>query len=338
MSALSRILQKAQSANHHIVLAEGQDPRIIEAASIIIEQEFAQITLLGDKDAINAIAHQHGFNLKDVQVIDPADRLQQEIYAPVLYHARKHKGISETRAVELVADPLAMGACMVRSDNADGMVAGATHPTADVVRSALQYVGMKQDSTIVSSLFLMEHHLPHQACQGTAIYADCAMVIDPDAEQLACIAIDSTNSAVSLAGMEPKVALLSFSTAGSANHPNVDKVRLAGEIISNRRPDIKLMTEVQFDAAVIPRILQQKAPAIRISAPANVFIFPDLQSGNIGYKIAQRIGGVEAIGPVLQGLNKPINDLSRGCSVNDIVNLVAVTATQASANSNGPIY
>jgi phosphate acetyltransferase len=332
VNALSKILKKAQSANCHIVLPEGQDPRIIEAASIIAQQEIARVTLLGVADAVHSTAKQYEFNLKDVQVIDPADRRQREIYGQVLFDARKHKGISETEAVELVSDPIVMGACMVRSGDLDGMVAGATHPTADVVRSALQYIGMKQESQIVSSLFLMEHDLPHQAFQGTAIYADCAMVIDPDAEQLACIAIDSADNAVRLAGVNPIVALLSFSTAGSANHPNVDKVRLAGKIILDRRPDIKLMTEVQFDAAIMPQILLQKAPEIRISAPANVFIFPDLQSGNIGYKIAQRIGGVQAIGPVLQGLNKPINDLSRGCSVNDIVSLVAVTAVQASYN------
>lgn len=221
---------------------------------------------------------------------------------------------------------------MVRSGDADGMVAGATHPTADVVRSALQIIGMKKGSKIVSSFFLMEHTLPHQAFQGTAIYADCGMVIDPDADTLACIAMDSADSAADLVEIDPKVALLSFSTAGSAEHSHVDKVRNAGKIINELRPDIKLMTEVQFDAAILPEILQKKAPNIQISAPANVFIFPDLQSGNIGYKIAQRIGGVQAIGPILQGLGRPINDLSRGCSIDDIVNLVAVTSVQAQMN------
>ena len=175
----------------------------------------------------------------------------------------------------------------------------------------------------------MEHDLPHQAFQGTALYADCAMVIDPDPEQLASIAMDTADSARALAGIEPRVALLSFSTAGSAEHDFVDKVRKAGDIVAKRRPDIALMTEVQFDAAIVPEILERKAPDIDVPAPANVFIFPDLQSANIGYKIAQRIGGVQATGPVLQGLRLPVNDLSRGCSVVDIVNLVAVTAVQS---------
>ncbi len=329
MNTLSRILRQAQSNKRHIVLPEGQDPRIIEAGSIITEENIAEITLLGDLDAIKQTAKQSGLNLTGVRLADPM-AAQQQGFAEVLFEARKHKGISISDAAKAVRDPLVMGACMVRSGDADGMVAGATHATADVVRSALQLVGMKASSKIVSSFFLMEHGLPHQAFRGTAIYADCAMVIDPDAEQLACIAIDSATSAVSLGGIDPTLALLSFSTAGSAEHPNVDKVRAAGKIIAEQRPEIKLITEVQFDAAILPQILEQKAPDCNIAAPANVFIFPDLQSGNIGYKIAQRIGGVQAIGPVLQGLNKPINDLSRGCSVTDIVNLVAVTAVQAS--------
>lgn len=312
------------------MLPEGTDRRVIEAASIIGEQRIAEVTLIGNPNEIDAIAKEGSFDISGIAVLNPADSDRQQKMAPILYEARKHKGISEARAQTMISNPLLMGASLVRAGMTDGMVAGATHPTADVVRSALQLVGKKPDSKIVSSFFLMQHELPHQAIQGTALYADCGMVIEPNPEELACIAIDSADSAADLAGIDPKVALLSFSTAGSAEHANVARVREAGDIVSRLRPDIKLMTEVQFDAAIVPEILEKKAPQIKITAPANVFIFPDLQSGNIGYKIAQRIGGVQAIGPVLQGLNKPINDLSRGCSVTDIVNLVAVTAVQAS--------
>ncbi len=268
-------------------------------------------------------------SLENVDIIDTTADGRVENLAEVIAEARKHKGVTLQQAMTLATDPLMAGAAMVRAGLADGMVAGAAHPTADVVRAALQLIGMGANSRIVSSFFLMEHNLPHQSIQGTALYADCAMVIDPDAEQLASIAIDTADSARSLAGIDPRVALLSFSTAGSAEHAYVDKVRQAAAIISERRPDIALMPEVQFDAAIIPEILARKAPDIDVPAPANVFIFPDLQSANIGYKIAQRIGGVQATGPVLQGLRLPVNDLSRGCSVEDIFNLVAVTAVQA---------
>lgn len=330
MNTLSKIIDTAKSRTRRVVLPEGTDRRVIEAASIIVEQKIAQVILIGNPNQIDAVAKDGSFDISGVSVINPADSDQQQEMASVLYEARKHKGISETEALAMISNPLLMGASMVRAGMADGMVAGATHPTADVVRSALQLVGKKPGSKIVSSFFLMQHELSHQAIQGTALYADCGMVIEPNPEELACIAIDSADSAADLAGIDPKVALLSFSTAGSAEHANVTRVREAGDIVSRLRPDIKLMTEVQFDAAIIPEILEKKAPQIKIPAPANVFIFPDLQSGNIGYKIAQRIGGVQAIGPVLQGLTKPINDLSRGCSVDDIVNLVAVTAVQAS--------
>jgi len=329
MSTLDNIISKARQEPRHIILPEGLDHRVIQAAIEIRREKIADISLVGNASGIAAEAEEHGLSVAEINIIDPASQQHQVRYAEVLYEARKHKSISRQDASGLVQDPLIMGACMVRSGDADGMVAGATHPTADVVRCALQFIGMKHGSRIVSSFFLMEHSLPHQAFQGTAIYADCGMVIDPDAETLACIAIDSADSAARLTGIEPTVALLSFSTAGSAEHKNVDKVRDAGNLVSQRRPDIKLMTEVQFDAAILPQILKKKAPDIKVEAPANVFIFPDLQSGNIGYKIAQRIGGVQAIGPILQGLNQPINDLSRGCSVEDIVNLVAVTSVQA---------
>ena len=330
MNSLSQIITRAKSLKRHIVLPEGADPRVIEAAAKITAAGIAEVTLLGESDNINAFAENAGIDLDRVHIADPNAPGARQTYGQILHSARQHKGLSQQEACNLITNPLLMAASMVRAGDADGAVAGAAHPTADVVRSGLQVVGMRPDSKIVSSFFLMEHDLPHQTFQGAAIYADCGLVIDPSAEELACIAIDSANSAKQLLGLDAKIALLSFSTAGSAEHPFVDKVRRAGNLIAEARPDLALMPEVQFDAAVVPDILAKKAAAITVAAPANIFIFPDLQSGNIGYKIAQRIGGVQAIGPILQGLKRPINDLSRGCSVDDIVNLVAVTAVQAS--------
>ncbi len=295
----------------------------------MVRDELAKISLIGHRKHIFEKAQSQQIDLEGVGIIDPGDGDLHERCSIIIQDARRHKHLSLDDAHRLAADPLMLGAAMVRGNLADGLVAGAVHTTADVVRSALQIIGMRRNSRIVSSFFLMEHALPHQPFQGTALYADCAMVIDPDPDQLASIAIDTADSARNLAGIEPKVALLSFSTAGSAEHPFVDKVRSAGRLVAAQRPDIALMTEVQFDAALIPAILQRKAPAIHLTAPANVYIFPDLQSANIGYKIAQRIGGVQAIGPILQGLKLPVNDLSRGCSTQDIVNLAAVTAVQS---------
>jgi len=332
LNTLSRIIDAAKSDIRTIVLPEGNDPRIIEAAASITNVGIANVVLIGNSKIIESLVKDLSIDLSNVTLVEADDEAPRMKYSEALYAARKNKGVTKEQAEQLLSDPLLLGACMVRSGDANGMVAGATHATADVVRSALQVIGMKPESKIVSSFFIMQHDLPHQAIQGTAIYADCGMVIDPNAEQLASIAMDSADSAINLTGIDPRIALLSFSTAGSAEHENVDKVRQAGRFIESQRPELALMTEVQFDAAIIPAILESKAPNIQVAAPANIFVFPDLQSGNIGYKIAQRIGGVQAIGPVLQGLNQPINDLSRGCSVEDIVNLVAVTARQAQTN------
>ncbi len=333
LNTLDLIIDSAKADVKTIVLPEGNDPRVIEAAALLANAGIANIILIVNTGSQAGGDPKVAVNLPNVEIIDARDDAPRMKYSEALYAARKNKGVTKEQAEQLLADPLLLGACMVRAGDADGMVAGATHATADVVRSALQVIGMKPDSKIVSSFFIMQHDLPHQAIQGTAIYADCGMVIDPNAEQLASIAMDSADSAVNLTGIDPKIALLSFSTAGSAEHEHVDKVRQAGKTIQGLRPELKLMTEVQFDAAIVPDILEKKAPEISVTAPANIFVFPDLQSGNIGYKIAQRIGGVQAIGPVLQGLKQPINDLSRGCSVDDIVNLVAVTARQAQTNN-----
>ena len=341
MNALEQIAVRAARHKKKIVLAEGTDARVVTAAGRVAEQGLAEILLVGDADEVGALAKSVRVNPANFRLIDPRQNQQAEKYASVLAQARKHRGMTHRQALEQIQSPLTLAVCMVACGDADGCVAGAANTTAEVVRAALQIVGMKPESApenspgnspenrLVSSFFIMLHERPHQAIQGAAIFADCAMVIDPDAAQLARIAIDSNDSAATLVKIKPRVALLSFSTAGSASHPQVTKVMEAGEIIARQRPDIELLPEVQFDAAVVPEILRSKAPAIKTEAPANVFIFPDLQSANIGYKIAERIGAVTAVGPILQGLNRPVNDLSRGCGVDDIVKLVAVTAVQA---------
>jgi len=331
MNALEQIAARAGEHKKTVVLPEGADARVLSAAAHAAGRGLAQIVILGDPGEIAALAESQGHGLNHLKVLDPQHNRRAEEHAGLLLNTRAHRDMSDAGALEAVRAPLTLAMCMVAGGEADGCVAGAAHLTADVVRAALRIVGVKRDNGLVSSFFIMQHDLRHQALRGPALFADCAMVIDPDAAQLARIAIDTADSASRLLHLKPRVALLSFSTAGSARHVLVDKVRQAGALVAKQRPDIELLAEVQFDAAVIPDILRRKAPGIGVQAPANVFIFPDLQSANIGYKIAQRIGGAEAVGPILQGLRRPVNDLSRGCAVQDIVNLIAVTAVQARA-------
>ncbi|MEM7194352.1 MAG: phosphate acetyltransferase [Pseudomonadota bacterium] len=329
MSALDTIISKAKTSPQKIVLPEAHDPRIVSAANLANQAGIAHPVLIGDTDTVVKIARQSGINPDSLNIVNPALSDHLHAYGNRLFELRKHKGMTQEQAAKLVGQPLMYANMMLRESAADGCVAGAVHTTSEVIRTALQVIGMRKTSELVSSFFLMDHQKPHQAVKGAVLYADCAMVIDPSETQLAAIAIDTAENAQSLLGVDPTVALLSFSTAGSAQHPNVDKVRNAGVIIESTRPKIDLMTEVQFDAAISPEIRQVKAPEMKTLGAANVFVFPDLQSGNIGYKIAQRIGGVEAIGPVIQGLNQPVNDLSRGCSSSDVFNLIAVTCVQA---------
>lgn len=342
MNEIEQVLAQATTLQKKIVLPESTDVRVVTAAAQVAAQGLAEIILLGDAEQIAAIAESvetathKGINLGNCQIINPQHNSQAEKYAEVLLRSKqfKHSPITHAQAMQQIRVPLTLAMCMVACGDADGCVAGAATATSEVVRAALQIVGVKKvagdsQSGLVSSFFIMQHDLPHQAIRGTAVFADCALVIDPDAAQLACIAMDTSASAIALLNLTPRVALLSFSTAGSANHPHVDKVREAGQIIAQQCPEIALLAEVQFDAAVIPEILRRKAPSIQAEAPANIFIFPDLQSANIGYKIAERIGAARAVGPILQGLNRPVNDLSRGCCVEDIVKLVAVTAVQS---------
>ncbi len=325
---MDAIIERARKTNKHIVLAEGEELRIIQAAAIIKQQNIAEITLLGNPDVILAKAEENSLN--GVEIVDPATSPKRAEYAELLYELRKEKGMTEEKAASLALDPLYYGCLMVKSGDADGMVAGSIHSTGDVLRPALQIIKSKPGIKTVSGCFIMG--LPEGSPygdHGVMIFADCAVLPDPTSEQLVDIAIASVASARDIAGIdEPKVALLSFSSKGSAHHPNVEKVIRAADMLDELHPNFLVDGELQLDAALVPNVGKLKAPKSRVAGCANILIFPDLQSGNIGYKLVQRFGNAEAIGPICQGLAKPVNDLSRGCSVSDIVGVVAITALQ----------
>ena len=318
MSTLENILSRAREGSATIVLSEGTDPRIVDAGVRAARDGIARIILVGSD-----------VKAEGVEVLDPATSSHREALVASLVEARAHKGMTEARATVEVLDPLVFSALMVRAGLADGTVGGAINTTADVVRHAIQLIGRAPGAKLVSSFFLMEMEAPHHDPKGTVVFADCGLVVDPSAEELAGIGIDSAASFAAFVGGDPKVGFISFSTLGSAHHPDVSKVQEAVEIARKTRPDLDLDGEFQFDAAFVPSVAARKAPDSAVAGRANVFVFPDLNTGNTAYKIAQRIGGATAIGPILQGLAKPANDLSRGCSAEDAYHLIAATAVQA---------
>ncbi|MFC2114579.1 phosphate acetyltransferase [Bacteroidota bacterium] len=330
MSLLDSIKDNARKLNKRIVLPESLEERTIKAADILIADQIAQIVLIGKKDEIFAEANRFGLkHIQEATIIDPDSFEKMELYIESLVEIRKSKGLNREDARKLLYDPLYLAVMMIKSGDADGEVAGANNATGNVLRPAFQIVKTLPGISVVSGAFLMMLKDTSFGDNGLVIFADCAVHPDPDAKQLAEIAVSSAHTAKAIAQIDPRVAMLSFSTKGSASHEMVDKVVEATRIAREMMPGIKIDGELQADAAIIESIGKKKAPGSEIAGKANVLIFPDLQSGNIAYKLVQRMAGAEAIGPVLQGMAAAINDLSRGCSVDDIVNLVAITANQA---------
>ena len=320
--------ERARALDRKIALPEGVDSRTVQAALWLAEHGVARPVLIGPEAGVRAAAGELGATIpSSIPIVDPARSERAQAYAQHLFQRRKHRGMTYEAARETVeTDVLYFGDAMVAAGDADGCVAGAAHPSPDVVRAAIHVLGVAENSELASSFFLMV--LP----DGRPLtYADCGVNPSPDASQLASIGIDAADNHRFLTGEEPRVAFLSFSTKGSADHPAVDHVREAVALARSRRPDLTLDGELQFDAAFVPSVGERKAPGSPVAGHANVYVFPDLNAGNIGYKITQRVGGAEAFGPVMQGLSRPANDLSRGADWEDIANVAAITAIQSGA-------
>ncbi len=329
MSVLSDLRARAIARPAHIVMSEGQDPRIVAGAIDAVKAGIARVTLVGPQDDIAALMIAQGVtDHPNINTVDPSTSSLTASFAQEYHALRKHKGVTFEVAETQAHDPLIFAAMMVRLDHADGTVGGAVHTTSATVRAALQVIGKSDGAALVSSFFLMALPQGHPSGRSAMIFSDCGLVIEPTAEELAAIAAASAASCQQMLQETPSVALLSFSTKGSARHASVTKVTDALALIKSADPSLAVDGELQFDAAFVPSVAASKAPGSAVAGHANVMIFPNLDAGNIGYKIAQRIGGAEAIGPVLQGLAKPANDLSRGCDAQDVTNMIAVTTLQ----------
>ena len=335
MDLIKQIVERAKSNKQRIVLPEGTEERTIKAADLLLADGVADIILIGDTQRINDLAQ--SLNLKNIDkatILDPQNYEKKETYTNLLFELRKAKGMTIEQAANLAENPLYMGCLMIKNGDADGEIAGAQNTTGDVLRPALQIIKTAPGISVVSGAFLMFTKQKQYGKDGLLVMADCAVTPDPTASQLAEIAVATGNTVRALVEEEPQVAILSFSTKGSAKHPLVDKVIEATQLAQRLDPTMNIDGELQADAALVPSVGSQKAPDSKVAGRANVLVFPTLEVGNIAYKLVQRLGDAEAVGPILQGMAAPVHDLSRGCSVSDIYNMVAIAANQAIAAKN----
>lgn len=334
MQLLNHLIHAAKKNPARIVVCEAEDPRILTAACRAHQHGLAYMTLVGNSEAIKQRAAEHYLDIQDLIIEDPSTSKKRPELEQALIAHRAHKGMTAEKAHQALNDPLCFGTMLAHCGYADGAVAGAIYSTADVVRSALQLIGKAPEASLVSSFFLMFLDKDHHPTRNGVIFTDCGLVIDPNEEELAAIAIAAAENARYLLHVEPRIAMLSFSSGGSAQHPAVTKVINAAQRVKAALPGVAIDEDVQFDAAIIPEIAAKKLKNSQVKGQANVFVFPNLEAGNIGYKIAERLGGATAIGPLLQGLAKPINDLSRGCSTEDVYCVIAITSLQAHMRKN----
>jgi len=329
MELLNQIKERACKLQNRIVLAEGTELRTLKATEIVLKEKLARIILLGNPQKIDELIKKEGIDISGAEIIDPLTNNKRQQYAEMMVEIRKSKGLTIDEALKSLNDPLVFAPIMIKAGDADGEIAGAINATGDVLRPALQYVKTLPGVSVVSGVFFMLLKNKAIGDNGILVFADCAVMPDPDERQLAEIAVTTAKTARSIANIEPRVAMLSFSTKGSAKHALVDKVANATRIAQEMAPDLLIDGEMQLDAALVEEVGQLKSPGSKVAGKANILVFPGLEAANIGYKLVQRLAGAEAIGPILQGMAAPINDLLRGCSVSDIVNMVAITANQA---------
>ena len=329
MNFIEKIKEKASKEVKTIVLPEATDIRVLKATEIINKEKFAKVILIGNEKEVNKLSKENNINLGDTKIINPENSGKQEEYASKLYELRKAKGMTEEEANKLILDPVYFGMMLVKMEEADGLVSGAAHSTADTLRPALQIIKTAPGTKLVSTFAAIDVPNCEFGENGLFFFADCGLNQNPNSEELAEIALSTAKSFETLVGKEPKVAMLSYSTMGSAKAEEVTKVQEATKLAKEQVPDLMLDGEMQLDAAIVPSVAQSKAPESKVAGKANVLVFPELEAGNIGYKLVERLAKAEAYGPICQGIAKPVNDLSRGCKPEDIVGVVAITAVQA---------